>query len=582
MTATLAGLAVIASESDSIDSVLRAMAARSKQVAHAGLVLVLDSETRLLGVLTDGDIRRTYARDIDFSSPVSQVMVREPITLPADTPRDQIIPEVYRIVRRSGRHASDWIRHIPLIDGAGRLVDVLDFFDLLHTQGTGLQTVAVFGLGYVGLTLAVSLASRGHQVLGLDVKPELIAQLSQGRPHVHEPGLKDMLKVNLSRGTLTFDVALGGHRQTVYIIAVGTPLAGGQEPDQGALNAVVDTIGGLLKRGDQVMLRSTVPMGTTRRVVIPRLERLSGLRAGEDFHVSFAPERTIEGKAMQELRTLPQVIGGLTPRCAERASAFWTTLTQSVIQVDSLEAAELVKLANNTFRDLSFAFANELALLADEHNVDAFNLIRAANEGYPRNPIPLPSPGVGGYCLTKDPILLGWGPDGPRARATLGRAGRAVNETAALYPVRTLERFAQRVGRPLESLSVLIVGAAFKGEPETADLRGSVALDVAAALRGRVAALRVWDALAGAADLAASGLEAVRDLDSAIEAADAVLILNNHKSNVQSEAYLSPAAARLIFDGWHQLESDEIEKVPGLIYATMGYMTPEKRARTAD
>jgi UDP-N-acetyl-D-mannosaminuronic acid dehydrogenase len=574
MKTDLSNLAVIADPNDSIEATFRLMAKRSKDVTHAGLALVLDQERKLLGILTDGDLRRAYACDIGFTRPVSEIMVREPVTLPSTTPRDQILPEVYRRVRKSGRHNSDWIRHIPLLDEVGRLSDVLDFFDLLQTQGGGQQKVAVFGMGYVGITLAVSLANRGHQVTGLDMLPELVTQLSQGRPHVHEPGLRDMLKATLARQQIDFDTGIGSHRHEVYIIAVGTPLDSRSSPDLTALYNVMDAIGPLLKRGDLVMLRSTVPTGTTRKVVIPKLEALSGLQAGEHFHIAFAPERTIEGRAMQELRTLPQVVGGYTPVCLRKAALFWATLTSSVVQVASLEASELVKLANNTFRDLSFAFANELALLADASNVDAFDLIRAANEGYPRNPIPLPSPGVGGYCLTKDPILFGCTPEGPRPDATLGRAGRDVNQRAGLYPDTALRRFADRVGKPLSALSVLIVGVAFKGEPETSDLRGSTSLDLARALAGKVAYLQGWDAVVSPEELKRHGLEPVTGLDEAIRTVDAVLILNNHRLNVDSEAYIQPRGACMVFDGWHQLDAAEIEKVPGLTYATMGYMTP--------
>jgi len=574
MKSDLTALAVVARPEDSIDETFRAMAERSREVAHPGLAVILDDAGCLLGMLTDGDMRRAYARNILFANPVSEIMVREPVTISVDTPRESIIAEVYRLVRRAGRHSAERIRHILLIDRQGRLADVLDFFDLVQTQGGGQQKVAVFGMGYVGLTLAVSLANRGHQVTGIDVRPDLVDQLSAGKPHVHEPGLREMLKVNLGHQQIDFDTGLGGHRQNVYIIAVGTPLNEFLRPDLAALDRVVDAIGALLKRGDQVMLRSTVPMGITRQTVIPRLEMLSGLRGGEDFHVAFAPERTIEGRAMHELRTLPQVIGGLTPACVRKAAQFWSTLTPSVVQVASLEASELVKLANNTFRDLSFAFANELALLADRANVDAFDLIRAANEGYPRNPIPLPSPGAGGYCLTKDPILFGAGPDGPRDDVTLGRAGRAVNDRAALYAVDVLRRFALRIGKSLNTLSVIIVGAAFKGDPETSDMRGAVSLDVAAALDGRVADLKAWDAVVAANELRKLGLEPADNLGDAVAQADAVLILNNHRLNIDSDAYQKEAEARLIFDGWHQLDAGEIEKIPGLIYATMGYMTP--------
>jgi len=567
-------LTVIAKLTDSIDATFRAMALQSKNVAHPGLAVILDDVGRLLGILTDGDMRRAYARDVSFTRPVSEIMVRKPITLPASTSRDSIVSEVYRRVRLAGRHSADWVQHILLVDEQQRLIDVLDFFDLLRSQGSGQQKIAVVGMGYVGLTLAVSLANRGHEIIGIDVQTNLVEQLRVGNPHLHELGLREMLKVNLDRGQISFDTCLRNDSQNIYIISVGTPINELLRPELAALDNAINQIGAFLKCGDQVMLRSTVPMGTTRQFVVPKLESLSGIRAGEDFHIAFAPERTIEGNALHELRTLPQVIGGLTPVCAEKAAQFWSTLTQSVVRVSSLEGSELVKLANNTFRDLSFAFANEMALLADSVNIDAFDLIRAANDGYPRNPIPLPSPGVGGYCLTKDPILFGADPDGQCSETTLGRAGRTVNKRAGLYAVEVLRRFANRIGKPLMSLSVLIVGAAFKGIPETSDMRGSVSLDVAAELNGRVARLRVWDAVVIVENIQALGLDSVNNLNEGINDADAVLILNNHPLNIIAEAYQKAAKEKLIFDGWHQLDSREIEKISGLTYATLGYMTP--------
>ena len=192
---------------------------------------------------------------------------------------------------------------------------------------------------------------------------------------------------------------------------------------------------------------------------------------------------------------MPQVIGGLTKKCTQKACEFWSTLSGSVVQVSSLEAAELVKLANNTYRDLSFAFANEVALKADKFNINAFDLIKAANDGYPRNKISLPSPGVGGYCLTKDPILFGSNPNGLASEKTLGNYGRLVNEKAGLYPVKVLERFSKKIKKSLVEMNILLIGLAFKGTPDTEDMRGSIALEIFANLKNKVHEIASWDAV---------------------------------------------------------------------------------------
>ena len=158
--------------------------------------------------------------------------------------------------------------------------------------------------------------------------------------------------------------------------------------------------------------------------------------------------------------------------------SFWSKICPSVISMENLEAAELVKLANNTFRDLSFAFANELALLADRYNVNAFDLIGAANDGYPRNRISKPSPGVGGYCLTKDPLLYHNSLNETSNNVTFGSQSRKINSISQYYPRKILEEFCIHTGLNIKNLKVLIMGMAFKGEPETNDLRGSVSIEL--------------------------------------------------------------------------------------------------------
>jgi len=573
MIRNIAQLATVVGPKDTIDQVVRKMAKDSHFVLHAGLALVLNEKDTLLGVVTDGDIRRIYAEDIPFSKSIADVMTNDPITVPHNTPSELLASEVIRRVQLDGRHNSAWIRHVLITDDSNKLVNIVDFLDVLHELNGSAKRVVVFGMGYVGVTLAVSLANIGHQVTGIDINQGIIEQLNKGISHVHEPGLNDMLEINLKRQQIDFRKELDSSNFQVYIVAVGTSLNSSGQPDLTALNQVFSRIAPGLKKGSQIMLRSTVPVGTTKEVVIDYLEKQTGLIAGEDFFVSFAPERTIEGKAMIELRTLPQVVGGYTPRCIERSTAFWGTLSSTIVRVDSLEAAEMVKLANNTFRDLSFAFANEMAFVADRFNVNAFSVINAANDGYPRNPIPLPSPGVGGYCLTKDPLLFSSTNSGPRSDAVLGIAGRKINEKAALYPSLLIERYVEMKKISITDISVLIMGVAFKGKPETTDIRGTVALDILNNLKGKVDNIYGWDAIVPHATLKELGFLIVNDLIKVIDKVDIVLILNNHPANVRSELYRSSLKGRMIFDGWNQLDAVDIDKVEGLSYSTMGYLS---------
>jgi UDP-N-acetyl-D-mannosaminuronic acid dehydrogenase len=556
---------------DTIDFVVRKMSDDSRSTKFPGFVVVLENDL-LKGVVTDGDIRRSYASNINFNESISKIMSDKPITISDKIPDSEIQKHVTTLVQKSNNHSSDSVKQVLIVDSNNHLINVIDFKELIEIDKEALQKVVVFGLGYVGITLAVSLANKGHDVLGVDINLDLIGMLSSGQTHVFEPGLDDMLRTNLEARKINFSEELSGNAD-IYIISVGTPIGVDSKPSLTALNQVLWVISENLKKGDQVMLRSTVPVGTSRSVVIPFLESKTNLKAGRDFYITFVPERTVEGGAMQELKSLPQVIGGYSSNCTIKSLEFWSTLTPNVIQVKGLEAAELVKLANNTFRDLSFAFANELSMVADQFNVNAFDLIHAANDGYPRNPIPLPSPGVGGYCLTKDPILFSSTVDGLRNDAVLGIASRKVNERASLYPIEVLTRFAHKNKIQLNEMKVLIIGVAFKGAPETKDVRGSVAIDLLKILKNKMYRVYGWDAVIDPNNLTKLGFLPVKNIKSIIKEVDSVLILNNHPNNTISELLVESSKPKLIFDGWSQLDQGEVEKINGLCYSTMGYST---------
>lgn len=565
----------VVSPNDSIDFAIRKMSLESQLVQSPGLSVVLDDDYVLKGIITDGDLRRAYASDIDFSNPVSEIMVKTPVTIKNTLPDSEITSEILRLVELDDRLNADFIRHIIIVDKDNHFVNVLDFFKVLDSIGGSASKVAIYGMGYVGVTLAVSLSNIGYQVIGIDTNPEIVKLLQSGSSHVHEPSLEELLRKNLSNDKIKFTTKINDKSCNVYIIAVGTPLNKSGKPGLGALKKVLESISFSLKPGDQVVLRSTVPVGTSREVVIPFLEKKSGLKAGENFCVTFSPERTVEGNAIYELKNLPQIVGGYTASCTKRGIDFWSNLTHHVVKMPSLESAELVKLANNTFRDISFAFANELALLADKYNVNAFDLIQCANEGYKRNKIPMPSPGVGGYCLTKDPILFSSNLNGLRRDAVLGVAGRSINEAAAIYPYTLIERYASNNNLNISDLTILIIGVAFKGDPETNDTRGAVALELLRKINSDVKQVLAWDAVLTNSTLNSLGFDTQKNIEESISNSDVVLILNNHPKNAHPYFYSSKKGKKLIFDGWNQLDRLAIERLANNTYSTMGYMSKD-------
>jgi len=571
----------VVSPEDSIDSAIRMMAVKRSPEQIDGIAVAVDPDGKVCGILTDGDIRRAYARGVDFSRPLHEVMVRDPITVRGDESPREILSHVSGQVSGKQRLKADIVRHVIAVDEQGRLDRVIDVAEVLLQRSVSLDNVAVHGLGYVGLTIAVTLANIGHRVFGIEPDEPVRREIQEGRTRLHESGLEDMLALVLDNDALSTHEALDHRRCNVHVVAVGTPVDESGQVNEGALLAVAESVGKLLKRGDLVQLRSTVPVGCTREHFLPCLLKHTSLTPGRDFHLAFTPERTVEGDALAELRSLPQIVGGYSERCLDKASSFWSTVTNAIVRVESLEAAELVKLANNTFRDLSFSFANELAEMCDGYNIDAFRLVEAANEGYPRNAIPRPSPGVGGYCLTKDPVI--YHSSAVSSGDTLGSHGRAVNRRAAEYPRSALHRWLERAGASLEGMQVLCIGMAFKGFPETGDLRQSVSIEFARWVNARAGSTRVWDAVVEADVLREMGFAASRDIREALADADAIFILNNNPAHalLGIPVILNKAKkARLVFDGWHQLDRNELERIPDLTYSTMGYMTPGGRQKT--
>ncbi len=536
--------------------------------APIGIALVLGDDGRLEGVVTDGDIRKALVEDFPLDTPVSEIMTADPITVPADQAPDEMIRRMREQVRRSTHIRDTKVEHLITVDEQGRVVDVINTLDLLMRIDMTNWTVGVVGLGFVGLTLAVSLSEAGYRVHGIEADADVARRITGGQAHFFEVGLDPLLKHQLGNRRFSVHSALPAGLD-IYVVAVGTPIGPNGRPILTHVQNASRAIGKRLKRGDLVVLRSTVPVGTTRREVAPILEEESGLTCGKDFQLAFAPERTVEGNALKELRSLPQIIGGFDGRSTEVAAQFFGRLASNIVRVESLEAAEMVKLVNNTFRDVSFAFANELAIICDHWNLDAVKIIESANRGYPRNPIPLPSPGVGGFCLTKDPVIYTWAGRDKGYEPRLPINGRDINELMVRRVADKVLYFFQEHGRALKDGKVFIIGFAFKGQPETSDVRHSTTVDLLTHLAGKGLSVDAYDPVVPLEDLESLGVRSV-SLEDGFNGADAVLVMNNHRSYSNLDLFsLLPTTRRpaLFFDGWHLFDRVDVERIEGITYA---------------
>lgn len=416
--------------------------------------------------------------------------------------------------------------------------------------------VGIVGLGYVGLTLATVLAEVGMKVLGVERRQEVVDLTNAGKPHFSEIGIDEAMGRVVRSGHMVasreFDPEVPCN---VYIITVGTPLSADGTARLDMIESASRQVAENMCDGALIILRSTVKIGTARNVVAPILAA-----SGKRFDIAMCPERTLEGKALQELRELPQIVGADTQEVRDRAAAVFRRLTNTVVQVSSLETAEIIKLVDNTFRDVQFAFANEVARVCEAFEVNAQEVIASGKLGYKRTNVPLPGL-VGGPCLEKDPHILFQSARTRGIDLEITRASRLVNER---QPYETVDFITAEMARRglSDDAGIALLGMAFKGVPATDDLRGSMSLKVLDALTKARPGLRVrlYDPVVPVADLGQQvpGHQPCATLAEAVEGAAVVIIANNHpdlgrRQPIDLHGLMAPRG--FIYDYWNHFSN---------------------------
>ena len=322
--------------------------------------------------------------------------------------------------------------------------------------------IGIVGLGYVGLTLTAAMAECGFEVHGVDTQQRVLETLEQGRPHIFEPGVEDIFRNSIGR-----DIFVGRDLPSgldAVVICVSTPVDPfTHKPQLENLAASARHVARSCGPESLVVVRSTVPVGATREIVLPAL-----LEAWGRARLVMAPERTIQGQALRELRELPQVVGGLDRDSLDLGLQLFAGLSRDVVPVSGLEAAELVKLVNNCHTDVIYSFGNEVAMLTERLGLDPLEVLRAANLRYPRPDIAKPGY-VGGGCLSKDPHILMSAASRVGYEASLVSAARALNER---LPTAVALRVIDEM-RAEQGTTLAVLGWAYKGWPPTDDMRGA-------------------------------------------------------------------------------------------------------------
>ncbi len=400
--------------------------------------------------------------------------------------------------------------------------------------------IAIVGLGYVGLPLAVAFAEAGHEVLGFDVDPAKVDSLNASHSHIEDvpDAVLERLAERLSATARPEEL---GTCEAV-VICVPTPLTSSREPDLSHLRSAGEMLAGVLRAGQLVVLESTSYPGTTREELLPTLEA-SGLKAGADFCLAFSPERIDPGRTDYTVATTPKLLGGLTAACTAAAKELYETICETVVVLTTLEAAELAKLLENVFRSVNIAFVNELAQLCDRLGVDVWEVIDAAATkpfGFMRFD---PGPGMGGHCLPIDPFYLAF-----KAREHdfypefIELAGK-VNQAQPAFCTELIERALNDAGKPVRGSKVLVLGVAYKAG--VGDTRESPALKILKLLAELGGDVSYHDP--HVPELPELGL-ACEELERGLGEADAVAIVTPHPQ-FDFEAIASKAALLVDFRG---------------------------------
>ena len=415
------------------------------------------------------------------------------------------------------------------------------------------QKICVIGLGYIGLPTASTFASHGVNVLGVDINQHIINTLNKGEIHIHEPGLRDAVTSAISTGN--FKAATQPEEADAFIIAVPTPFQDGKFgeykgvtyklADMRAVVSAAESILPFLKKGNLVVLESTSPPRTTVDLITPILAR-SGLVAGRDFHLAYSPERVLPGQILRELIENARVIGGVTPESAEAGKDLYSIFVKGQIIKTDATTAEMVKLMENTYRDVNIAIANEFSRLADKFGVDVWEAISIANL-HPRVKILSPGPGVGGHCISVDPWFF---VEAAPELTPLIYHSRLVNDAQPHFVVETVKH-------ALGSLSgkrIAALGLAYK--PDVDDLRESPANEVVHILQKEGAEVLAWEPFKPDANL--EGVTMSLALENAIKDADAIVVLVKHTefTKLDPSVIAQQTKARTLIDTVNCWESE--------------------------
>jgi UDP-N-acetyl-D-mannosaminuronic acid dehydrogenase len=523
------------------------------------LAIYLNSDNSIKGIISLGDLRRLVENKVNSNDQISKFLNKSPIVVKENELNSSLYSKILLEKEKISKNLN--IKTLILLDSKNKFKDILKFQDL--ESNFNFKKICIVGMGHIGLPLAVHLLKKTDKIYGIDKNKKKIYQLSKFKLNFYEKDLDNNFLFNLKSKKLIISSDLNKYKAEVYIICIGTEF-NNEVANNKNLYLLAKQLGKKLKLNDLVILRGTVQVGATRQIFLKGLLKTSKLQCGKEFYLSYMPERLVEGRALEEIEKIPNLISGFTQLCLEKAILFAKTYFSNYLPVESLEEAEIIKLTSNTYRDFKFAFANEINRIANQYKLSGFSLIKKANFGYERNDIPLPSIGVGGFCLPKDPYLFSKSINNHKA-FNLNFNSRKLNDINEKIIFKRIKFILESKDFKIRK-KILICGVAFKGYPETLDTRNSVGIKLGNYLSKFNYKIDFIDPLSKLFNekKIIEKIYIKNDIKS-INQYDGIIVVNNHdyfSRIIMTSLKLNKSKKKkMIFDTWSMLSKDYIKKL---------------------
>ena len=515
----------------------------------------ISNNKKFEGMISLSDVRKLQ-KEKDQSEIIDKFINKKPIIVKDNELNNNLYQELQKRFKKNNVKSTS---QVILVDQRNTFLKILDYKSLFNDYEY--KNVCVIGLGHIGLPLIVHLLKSFKKIKGFDKDKKKINNLKKSKFEFYEKNLNTNLQNSLENKKIEISNDIRKSIAEVYIICLGSDLDG-DKIDNKKLIDVAKNLAKILKKNDLVILRGTVPVGASRQIFLKTLSKNTKFKCGQDFYFSYLPERIVEGNSLEELTKIPQLISGYSENCLNQIKIFSNKAFNNILSLSSIEEGEIIKLASNSYRDLNFAFSNELARLANSYKLSGSKLIEKANYGYERNNIARPSLGVGGFCLPKDPFLFKKSLSKKVKGYKLADLSREINND-------TIKFYGKKIIDKLKSIKkkqykVLIMGLAFKGSPETIDTRNSPGLKLANFIKNYKIKIEFLDTMQKLIQKVFSPKKNYSFCinHKKINDYDMIIIINNHEyylniinNNLKTNKTIHK---KYIFDCWNLLDKNNI------------------------